>query len=171
MKHTWPDLLSRPHVVDALGPHAQLTGTHKAWPIPARIDRAVLGGGRVLLVGDAAAATDPLTGEGIAQALESGILAAGAIVASGATDPAGALDRYRAGVAATLVPDHKMAMALQRVLRHDVGARASVRIAGLSPWTRRNFARWLFEDEPRAALATPGRWHRHFLARSGAFAG
>jgi len=64
-----------------------------------------------------------------------------------------------------------MAMALQRVLRHDVGARASVRIAGLSPWTRRNFARWLFEDEPRAVLATPGRWHRHFLARSGAFTG
>jgi hypothetical protein len=62
-----------------------------------------------------------------------------------------------------------MSMALQRVLRRTWGARASVRIAGLSPWTRRNFARWLFEDEPRAVLATPHRWHREFLARPGAY--
>jgi menaquinone-9 beta-reductase len=169
MKQTWPELLSRPHVADALGPDARLVGTHKAWPIPARVDRAVLGTGRTLFVGDAAAATDPLTGEGIAQALESAILAAEAIVAAGATAPSVAQARYRAGIGAGLVPDHRMSMALQRVLRREWGARASVRIAGLSPWTRRNFARWLFEDEPRAVLATPQRWHRHFLARPGAY--
>jgi menaquinone-9 beta-reductase len=44
-----------------------------------------------------------------------------------------------------------------------------VRIAGATDWTRRNFARWLFEDEPRAILATPHRWHRHFLDRDGAY--
>ena len=37
---------------------------------------------------------------------------------------------------------------------------AAVRVAGLSGWTRRNFARWLFEDYPRALLLTPRRWHR-----------
>ena len=169
MKRTWPQLLARPHVVEALGPDATMTGTHKAWPIPARIDHAVLGTRRALFVGDAAGATDPMTGEGIAQALETGILAGHAIAAAGATAPDAALGRYRAGVGAGLVPDHKMSMALQHVLCREWGARAAVRIAGLSPWTRRNFARWLFEDEPRAVLATPRRWHRHFLARPGAY--
>jgi len=68
-----------------------------------------------------------------------------------------------------LVSMTEAAMALQRVLRRDWGARASVRIAGLSPWTRRNFARWMFEDEPRAVVLTPSRWHRHFLGRAGAY--
>jgi hypothetical protein len=39
-----------------------------------------------------------------------------------------------------------------------------------SDFTRRNFARWMFEDEPRAAVFTPRRWHRRFLGRDGAFA-
>jgi hypothetical protein len=63
-----------------------------------------------------------------------------------------------------------MSAALNRVVRHPAGARGAVRIAGLTPWTRRCFARWLFEDEPRAAALTPGRWHRQFLARVGTFA-
>jgi menaquinone-9 beta-reductase len=169
MKHVWPDLLGRPHVVEALGPGARLLDSHKAWPIPAGIDRRPLGVGRVLFAGDAAAATDPMTGEGIAQALESGMLAAEAILAAGALQPAAALARYERDVGRGLVPDHRMASALQWVLRREWGARAAVRIAGYSPWTRRNFGRWLFEDEPRAVLATPHRWHRHFLARPGAF--
>jgi flavin-dependent dehydrogenase len=169
MKRTWPQLLARRHVSEALGPGAALTGTHRAWPIPAGIDRAVLGTRRALFVGDAAMASDPMTGEGIAQALESGIHAAAAVETGGALAPDTVQRHYRCAVRGGLVPDHKMSMALQRVLRSDVGARAAVRIAGLTPWTRRNFARWLFEDEPRAVLATPYRWHRHFLARPGAY--
>jgi geranylgeranyl reductase family protein len=169
MKRTWPQLLARHHIVDALGPGATLTGTHRAWPIPARIDQVALGTRRALFVGDAATASDPMTGEGIAQALESGILAAEAIEAAGATAPERAVARYRVDVGAGLVPDHRMSMLLQRVLRREWGARAAVRIAGTSPWTRRNFARWLFEDEPRAVLATPKRWHRQFLSRPGAY--
>jgi menaquinone-9 beta-reductase len=169
MKRTWPQLLARDHIVDALGPEATLTGTHRAWPIPARIDQVALATRRALFVGDAATASDPMTGEGIGQALESGILAAEAIEAAGGLAPERAVARYRAAVAAGLVPDHRMSMLLQRVLRREWGARAAVRIAGTSPWTRRNFARWLFEDEPRAVLATPARWHRRFLARPGAY--
>jgi hypothetical protein len=63
-----------------------------------------------------------------------------------------------------------MAAALSRVLESEPAARGAVRIAGLTGWTRRSFARWLFADEPRAAALTPARWHRHFLARPGAFA-
>ncbi len=56
-----------------------------------------------------------------------------------------------------------------RALQHRKGARVAVGLAGAIAWTRRNFARWLFEDYPRAILATPGRWHRHMLTGPGAY--
>ena len=37
---------------------------------------------------------------------------------------------------------------------------AALRAANATPWTRRNFARWMFEDYPRALVLTPRRWHR-----------
>ena len=169
MKADWAGLLDRPHVRAALGPDARLEDRHLAWPIPARIDGTVVGRGRALFVGDAAAATDPLTGEGIAQALFTGIAAAEALVST--TTAPDALRRYRRAVERELVADHRMSLALGRVLRHPWGARGAVRVAGSTDWTRRNFARWLFEDEPRAIALTPGRWHRHFLDRDGAYVG
>ena len=169
MKAQWENLIQRPHVRDALGPGARIDGTPKAWPIPARVDRAVLAAGRTLFVGDAAAATDPMTGEGIAQALDSGIAAGEAILAAGALAPERARRTYATAMARTLIPDHRMAIALQHALRTPLGSRAAVRLAGVSPWTRRNFGRWLFEDEPRAVLLTPRRWHHRFLDRDGAY--
>ncbi|HET7651546.1 MAG TPA: geranylgeranyl reductase family protein [Acidimicrobiales bacterium] len=170
MKDLWPELLRRPHIRDVLGADAAPEAPHRAWPIPARIDTAVLSGagGRVLFVGDAAGACDPMTGEGIGQALDTGIAAAGAITDAGPGAPAWAAWRYRRDVWTTLRRDHQMSMLLVRALQHRKGARAAVRVAGVTPWTRRNFARWLFEDEPRAILATPRRWHRDFLDRDGA---
>ena len=77
---------ARPHVVDALGADFELEGRHTAWPIPARID-GIAHHGPVLFVGDAAAASDVMTGEGIGQALLTGRLAAKAIIAGGASHP------------------------------------------------------------------------------------
>lgn len=170
MKGLWRELLTRPHIADALGPRARLEDSHRAWPIPARIDAVRLASGRALFVGDAAAATDVLTGEGIGQALLTGILAARAIAQAGPAQPDLARSRYAAEVRRELVPDHRMSAVLSVVLRSPVGARGAVRLAGLTPWTRVNFARWLFEDEPRAVVLTPRRWHRGFLARDGAYA-
>jgi len=62
MKALWPELLARPHIAEVLGPDATPEDRHHAWPIPARIDDIALSAGRVLWVGDAAAATDPMTG-------------------------------------------------------------------------------------------------------------
>lgn len=166
MRAEWAGLLDRPHVRAALGPDAVAEGRPLAWPIPARIDRVVVGRGRALFVGDAVAATDPLTGEGIGQALLTGIAAAEAI--AGTRTAPDALAQYRRTVQRELVTDHRMSVALGRVLGHGWGARGAVRVAGSSDWTRRNFARWLFEDEPRAIAVTPGRWHRRFLDRDGA---
>ncbi len=170
MGQLWRDLVTRPHIVEALGPHATLEGRHMAWPIPARIDSVVLGRGRVLFVGDAAAATDVLTGEGIGQALLTGRLAAESIVTAGATNPALAQRIYRRSVRHHLEADHKMSALLGRILSSPRGARGAIRLIEASGhWGRRNFARWMFEDEPRAVVLTPSRWHREFLARPGAF--
>ena len=170
MKDLWPDLLARPHVREALGHSARPSAPHKAWPIPARIDRAVLAKGRTLFVGDAAGACDPLTGEGIGQALLTGTLAAQAIVDAGALRPVRAAERYRDLVVEEWRPDLRMAALLSRLLGYESVARGAIRVAGSNAWTRRNFGRWLFEDEPRAAALTPRRWHRRFLARDGAYA-
>ncbi len=77
----WPG----PHIARVLGPDAAPIGPWKAWPIPAGITETALTGlgGRVLFVGDAARACDPMTGEGIAQALETAELAARAINGAG----------------------------------------------------------------------------------------
>jgi hypothetical protein len=77
--------------------------------------------------------------------------------------------RYRRAVRRALVADHHMSTLLIRAVRHRRGVRAGLRLAGASGWTRRNFARWLFEDYPRAVLVTPHRWQRGMLSGPGAY--
>jgi geranylgeranyl reductase family protein len=165
----WRGLADRPSVRRALGPRAEPEGTVRAWPIPAAYDRARLARRRVLFAGDAAHVVDPMTGEGIAQALESGALAARAIAAT-PTDATEVATRYRADVDHALGADLRFAALLQHVLRVPIGARAAIAVAALTPWTRRNFARWMWEDYPRALLFTPGRWRRGALTAPGAYA-
>ena len=92
-----------------------------------------------------------MTGEGIGQALLTGRLAAEAIIAAGALQPEDAAAIYRAEVAHHLFADHRMSRALGSVLGTSWGARGAIRVVASSgAWGRRNFARWMFEDEPRA---------------------
>jgi geranylgeranyl reductase family protein len=160
LKDLWPDLLARPLLRDVLGPDARPSEPVRAWPIPAHYAPERLVSGRVLFVGDAAGVVDPMTGEGIAQAIETGMLAADAI-ATGAD--------YRRLVHRTLGRDLRFANLLQNVLRRPLGARAAIAVADLTPWTRRNFARWMWEDYPRAILGTPDRWHRGTMTAPGAW--
>jgi geranylgeranyl reductase family protein len=168
MADLWRDLLTRPHIVEALGPDFHLIDRHTAWPIPAGITGATLSHGSVLFVGDAARATDTLTGEGIGQALLTGVCAAEAILAH-AGNPAAVAARYRKEVRHHLFADHRMSHFLGTLLSSPKVARGASRLVGSNDWTRRNFARWMFEDEPRAAVFTPSRWHRGFLDKDGAF--
>lgn len=169
MKTLWPEILARPHIRELLGPDAVPESPHRAWPIPARVDAVTHSAGRALFVGDAAAATDPLTGEGIGQALATGRWAAEAILAHGPTDATRVREQYERRVREGLVADHKMAALLSGAMSHRRGVRISVRLAGSSDWTRRNFARWLFEDYPRALIVTPRRWHRGMFTGPGAY--
>ena len=126
MKTEWEDLLQRPHIVEALGAAFELEDRHTAWPIPAGIDRATLTVGRVCFVGDAAMATDTMTGEGIGQALLTGRLAAEAMIAGGALAADEVAKTYRSTVRHHLLADHKMSALAQQGARQRDG-RARVR--------------------------------------------
>ena len=79
--------------------------------------------------------------------------------------------RYRHAVRGELVADHRMSVLLGRVLGRRRGADGAIAIlAHAGEWGRRNFARWMFEDEPRAIALTPRRWHARFLRRPGVVA-
>jgi menaquinone-9 beta-reductase len=167
VKKRWNTLLQQPAMLEALGTRAEPDGPHRAWPVPTRMDPAALTDSRVLFVGDAAGVVDPMTGEGIAQALETGMLAAEAIRDGGSADVVAR--RYRLAVAKTLGHDLAFARFVQRVLGRPWTAEVALRGVDLSDWTRRHFARWMFEDYPRAALLTPGRWRQPLLAPNGAY--
>ncbi len=165
---TWAELLERPHIRAVLG---ELTpqSPYRAWPIPARIGDLDLTAGRVLFVGDAAAATDPMTGEGIGQALETGRLAATAIAGGGPTGVVAS--RYRTLIARNLRADDRMARVLSSLLARRWAAESALRLVDTSDWTRRHFARWMFEDYPRALICTPRRWRRGMFTPTGSLAG
>ena len=169
MKDLWPNLLARKHIANALGSGVVMEDRHTAWPIPARVTSAPLSSGRVLFIGDAACVTDSLTGEGIGQALLSGQLAAQAIIAGDGREASVTRNKYEQLIRHHLFADHRMSVTLSAILKSSLGARAALRVANLTPWTRANFVRWMFEDEPRAAALTPSRWHRNFLRRDGAY--
>lgn len=167
MNDTWRDLLTRPHIREALGADFVPEDRHTAWPIPARIDEATRSSGRVLFVGDAVCATDTLTGEGIGQALETGIAAAESI--HGGKSPREVRSHYSRAIDKTLLADHRMSVTLSAILARPFFARLVLAVVDTNDWTRTNFARWMFEDEPRAIVLTPRRWHRKFFSRSGAY--
>lgn len=169
MKKLWPALLDRPHIREVVGAHAQPEARYMAWPIPARVGELPLTAHRTFFVGDATGACDPLTGEGIGQALQTGIGAAQAII--GAANPASAAQAYEADTETNLAVDMRFAGQLSSLLSTPLGANAAIKTASMTTWTSRNFARWLFEDYPRAVLGTPRRWTRDMFSRPGAFVG
>lgn len=146
------EAFARPGLAALLGAPPQPTEPVRAWPIPAGFSWTRLADptGRVLVVGDAARLADPATGEGIAQALESGRLAARAVLAAGRRRPELAARHYRQAVASSLGVDRAIARASAWALRDPRTPEATVAL------TRRigrtTFAAWMFEAIPRAGL-------------------
>ena len=139
----------------------------RAWPIPAAYDGARLAHGRALFVGDAAGVVDPMTGEGIAQALETGR-------ARGARDRRvtarrrgrdAPLPRATSTARSDATSGSRRCCSTSCASRSARAARSLA--AALTPWTRRNFARWMFEDYPRALVLTPDRWRRGMFTTAG----
>ena len=163
-KALWQEILARDHVREALGAHAVIEEKFMAWPIPAKVNKSALSRGRVLFVGDAARATDVLTGEGIGQALLSGMLAG---EAAATNQPA---NSYESAMRRNFFADHRMSVVLGRVLANERLARGAMRLIDGGGWRKEKFVRWMFEDEARASAFTPRRWHRGYLSSRGAYA-
>ena len=144
MGRLWKDILARPHVREVLGKQATPEGTHKAWPIPTRMPEFKLSDKRVLFTGDAIGVADPMTGEGIAQALRSGRLAASALIKSGPLGYIEAAKCYELSLGETLSRDHRFAGQLQSLLTSISTTEIAIRAADINNWTRKNLSQ-LFE--------------------------
>ena len=130
MKSLWPELLARPHIRQALGQDATLEGRHTAWPIPARVTNAKLSSGRALFIGDAVCAADTMTGEGIGQALLTGVLAGEAIIGAHKQGVNAVRQTYDRKIRREFFADHRMSHILGRVLQNQFLTRGVLRIAG-----------------------------------------
>lgn len=101
-----------------LGIAAPIQAERHGHRIPVHPGRGPFAQGRVMLAGDAAGFADPVTGEGISYALESGALAASAVIdAQG--DPARAAALYEERLQETILPELAAARRFARLLyRH-----------------------------------------------------
>ncbi|HTX00549.1 MAG TPA: FAD-dependent monooxygenase [Acidimicrobiales bacterium] len=168
----WERVLESSFLRSLLGRRARLDPP-RSWPIPSALQLGALSdrSGRVLFAGDAACTADPFTGEGVAQAIESGTEAAEAIASARAGGPSAVAGRYRSAVGRTLARDHAVARACRALMARPLGAGLAVAATGARPWTRSSSARWLFEDWPRGVLLSPGSWRELRRERPGPFAG
>jgi flavin-dependent dehydrogenase len=115
----------------------------------ARRHNTVAGGG-VLRIGDAANLTDPLTGEGIGNALRSGFLVALAI--DRATDAFTAERAWQALYEREFVPEFRLALALRRLLVPTRGKNAATFLLRHWPALARRFHGALAGARPYADL-------------------
>jgi flavin-dependent dehydrogenase len=109
--------------------------------------------GHVLRVGDAANLADPLTGDGIANALRSGSLVADAI--AGSRDAADAASRWRRACAQHFGPEHRRALVLRRLLQSTRAKNAAARLLRASAGARGRLHATLFGEAPYRALLLP----------------
>lgn len=79
------------------------TRSLRSWPIPSRIRPGRFSSGNVLVAGDAAGLTDPLTGEGIYYAIRSGTLAAETALST--LRGSGSPEMYTAMINKELIPE------------------------------------------------------------------
>lgn len=159
MKKTWNTLLERSGIKQVLGKDAKACSVLRAWPIPTRITTTKLFAkdGKVLFVGDAARAGDAMTGEGIAQALTTGHLAAMSILESEKHRSLLAHEIYYNAVRRYLGTGHSLTMAMSKLLQSPTGADLAVRGAG-KPYISKRFSHWLFEDYPKTLVDIPRLW-------------
>ncbi|HEX3644102.1 MAG TPA: NAD(P)/FAD-dependent oxidoreductase [Vicinamibacterales bacterium] len=106
----------------------------------------------VLLIGDAAGVADPQSGEGIRQAVESGLLAAETIVAARGEFSRQRLEPYAAGVAARLA-DARLSGAVARLVPDAVKAVVAGRLLRIPAFVKRVVIDEWFLHRHQVALA------------------
>jgi len=159
----WQQTLSHPFLAKLVANPATRVEHVRAWPIPYGIGTARLSAwdGLVLFVGDAARAADPMSGEGVGQALETGVTAARAIASHSRRAHSDVARDYERALRRSLRHDHMIAQVVSGALARPLGARAAVRFSGFSKRSARFVGGWVFEDFPRAMLLSPAVLYRH----------
>ncbi len=152
-----------------LGPKAVAEGPPRSWPIPDGTSAPLLHGleGRVLFAGDAARGADPMTGEGIAQALEMGAAAGEALAAGGRPRRDGGPAASYAAALAGLVADQRRTAQASRLFTRPRLAEAVLGFTASTGPTRRLAARLIFDDTARARIADPHAWKELVLDDAG----
>lgn len=103
--------------LDLLGCHSTTQVEQHGFVIPIRPRKGPLVDKRILLVGDAAGLTDPVTGEGISFAIRSGLMAAQALI-EGKMSEEPVRQAYKRSLAETIMPELRTARWLARLLYH-----------------------------------------------------
>jgi geranylgeranyl reductase family protein len=118
-------IASHPRLRPRFANATEVEGSFRGWQIPCGSERRKLAGDGWMLLGDAASLVDPLTGEGIANAMQSGKLAAlyaARALARGA-HLSTELDAYGAEVWQVLGPGLETSYRLQRLVAHPFTGR------------------------------------------------
>ncbi|MBI3400394.1 MAG: NAD(P)/FAD-dependent oxidoreductase [Acidobacteria bacterium] len=106
--------------------------------------RNVVAPGGVLRIGDAANLADPLTGDGIGNALASGRLVADVIDRH--RDRDGAARAWQARHDEFFIPEFRRALVIRRALTGSTGKNAAASALAMAPWLRRRVHAALFGE-------------------------
>jgi flavin-dependent dehydrogenase len=155
--HTVTDFLARFEasnpLLRRLGPVASVRERPVGYHVGLGGWRPNAGDGRVLRVGDAANLPEPLTGDGIPNALRSGYLLAVAIAGSRVAREAGV--RWRHACAQHFGAELRRALVLRRLLQSTPAKNAAARLLASSCRARARLHATLFGEAPYRALLLP----------------
>ncbi len=169
MKALWPDLLARPHIAAVLGPDADPSrrtapgpsrpgSTTWCWPPGAPCSSATRPRRR-----------DPMTGEGIGQALLTGLLAGRGDPRRRPRRPRVVRSLYERRVPRRARRRPQLSLLLVRALRHRKGARTAVRVAGATAGRGATSPAGSSRTTHAPLVTTPRRWHRGMFTGPGAY--
>lgn len=138
--------------------HAEATDKLYGWGLPMGSERTTVSGAHFMLTGDAASLIDPFTGEGIGNALFSGMLAAEAAVkalAANRCDAAFLREQYDDVLFRRLGDELKLSYTMQRLTRFPWLFNLVVNKARKSESLRRTLTSMFADLDMRALLRSP----------------
>jgi flavin-dependent dehydrogenase len=148
--------------------NANLTDKIEGWGLPMAVGRQPISGDNFLLTGDAASLIDPFTGEGIGNALYSGMLAADAIkkgLEANAFDTAFLKQAYDDVIFKHLGDEFKISATLQSLCRYPWLMNFVVNKAYKSPSLRNTMSCMFMDIDMRDKLRQPSFYFKILFNR------
>lgn len=146
-----------PNIKDRFA-HAKLTDKIYGWGLPMGVEKTRVSGDHFMMIGDAASLIDPFTGEGIGNALFSGMLAAEAAVKAfeGKQFDAAFLQEHYGDMLFRRIGDElKLSYTMQRLVRYPWLFNLVVNKAHKSPSLQQTISSMFADLDVRALLRKP----------------